>query len=805
MICIGSCRFLILFWFVWDCYPKKLKSKQKNNMTEKDLKPFQTHAAGELSALIQEFPSDRLKPRYDPDSGELLPLLLRLKAITGAGKTPILALLARQISNGIILWTTNRSSVIGQTKTNLLPGGKYASLLPENVTIHEIPEMTPLDWTNAMQSTTGLTILIATVASFNQDSDTLRIHKDLGNGVTYWKMLGGQGEEGRQRPLYVYYDEGHGATNNQFRRLRDLKPKAFLLASASPLPDEFNDLLPGKTIEERSESLEVRTAAVPTPEVVKAGLLKTRLYLMDCNTEMGDAVGEANSKWHEIWQKTRQNGISESPIACFIVNSTPRGVEVWRKLIDLGVPPGRIAVHLNKAGSVATEMYGPAHTLIDTYKDKKSPEQLKNEGYTHLIWNLTLREGWDEPMAYVAYIDDKGKSYNDMVQKIGRFVRQPDAKPFDDPDLNSAYFFFNVPDAEFESLIRNMQVEMTVEGYELIAVKSETRPSSSEEVPVKMPTTLPAFGAFFGENIEKLKKILLDAIPNYADEALKAKGKAEIRVFNIGNLSEEEQMRRIEERISSESIPIFDFVMAQLRMLDSRLSPEIFHGLTRQEPKLARRVQYGSEAMSDLQKRTIEIRQSLNEEFRLTWQGRHGDYNIKPFKMSSPNIKGVAEPMREKYQVRRYANAIHECYNGMNPFEVEVATALDTLTLPWCRNPERTGYGIPIAELGTGTMNFYPDFLLWAKDTIWAIDPKGSHLRDSAVLTKLYDVSDVSGGSFTPVRVALILQGQETLNDQGIWIRQNSKQGYTLVRRVGSKVRTQYFDTIYELVKTFNE
>ena len=96
------------------------------------------------------------------------------------------------------------------------------------------------------------------------------------------------------------------------------------------------------------------------------------------------------------------------------------------------------------------ERRGMTNGLIDTYKAKKAPEDLKAEGYTHLIWNLTLREGWDEPMAYVAYIDDKGRSTNDMVQKIGRFVRQPEAKPFDDPDLNSAYFYFNVSDQQFE-------------------------------------------------------------------------------------------------------------------------------------------------------------------------------------------------------------------------------------------------------------------------------------------------------------------------------------------------------------------
>ena len=42
-------------------------------------------------------------------------------------------------------------------------------------------------------------------------------------------------------------------------------------------------MLPGTTPDEKSASLELRTVPVPTQEVVAAGLLKTRLYLVDCN------------------------------------------------------------------------------------------------------------------------------------------------------------------------------------------------------------------------------------------------------------------------------------------------------------------------------------------------------------------------------------------------------------------------------------------------------------------------------------------------------------------------------------------
>lgn len=771
-------------------------------ITLKDLKPYQTQAADALAGMIQEYPSDRLKKKYDTETGELLPLLCRLRAITGAGKTPILALTAKQMGNAVILWTTNRGAIIAQTKANLSSGGKYAGLLPEGTDVHDLSEMGPEDWTETMGATTGLTILLATVASFNQDSDKLNIHKDR-NGTTHWKMLGGIGPDSRTRPLYVFYDEGHGATANQFRRLRELKPKAFLLASASPLPDEFNDMLPGETPDAKSASLELRTVPVPTQEVVAAGLLKTRLYLVDCNIAQSDAVAEANQRWQGLAEKfAAERG--EIPIACFIVNGTERGVDIWEDLVKLGVPPARIAVHLNGAEDVMKERRGMTNGLIDTYKGKKAPEDLKAEGYTHLIWNLTLREGWDEPMAYVAYLDDKGRSTNDMVQKIGRFVRQPEAKPFDDPDLNSAYFYFNVSDQEFETLLRDMQKEMTVDGYEVIAVKNAERPKTSRLVEPKLEKTLPAFDVNFGDNIKRVDSILLDDIVPYSPEFLQADGAVITRVVDTKNLVEEEALRTSERRDNNASVTVFNFLINKLTSWDKRFEGR-YNSKISEEAVMRQRLQFGSKAILDMAKRVSTVRDNLNAIFRLAWKGRHGGtYTIKPFNLVSPDITNVSELLRDKYRVRSYNNAVHAEYNGLNAFEVQVAEALDATGRTWCRNPSQTGYGIPIAEFGTETENFYPDFLLWTDKEIWAIDPKGNHLKEGAAQNKLFDVTGVTGVS-TPVRVALILQGSCTLTTQGVWVSDKKAAGFTLVRRIGAAVKTKPSMNLTDLIESFLE
>jgi len=775
----------------------------------KDLKTFQERAASELAAMIQEYPSDRFKPRFDPETGDRLPFLCRLRAITGAGKTPILALTAQHLRNGIVLWTTNRGAVISQTLANLRAGGKYSGLLPEGTQIYNLAEMTPLEWSQMIEAREGLTILLATVASFNQDGDNLKIHKKVGD-VTRWQMLSGDEavDERRARSLYVFYDEGHGATENQFRKLRELHPAAFTLASASPLPEDLADLLSGNSQEERQKALALRTVSVPTKEVVGTGLLKQRLYFVDCNTAKSDAIREANDKWASIAKKMKNH--SSVPIACFIVNETTRGVDIWEHLVALGVDPARIAVHLNGARDVMADRRGVVAPLIDTYSGRKpqdrSPEVLASAGYTHIIWNLTLREGWDEPLAYVAYLDSRGRSLVDIVQKIGRFVRQPNAKPFSDTDLNSAYFYFNVTDAAFSRIIEQTQEEMETDGYEVIPMVGARKPPASRSVPVKAPMSLTNLAPWFGDSIEDLDDILLNAVPLFADAALQSRGAFKTRVFEMREMKENVEKRSERSRATNDVVTPWEFLSAHLGAIDARIindSGTIFSARLKDEPRMRQQMQHGSEAMRILSNAIPNIRARLNDKFQLRGLGRHGIHVIQPFNLVSPDIESGHDGYREKYKVRKFKNALHGEYNGFNPFELDVAQALDRLGKPWCRNPVgRDGYKIPVQELGADSNWFYPDFLFWSKPSeVWAIDPKGKHLLDAAVPSKLMDLGGLP--DIKPrLQIAFLVEGQYVADQQGFFTRAG-RQGLTLVRRDSTKIKTIPLTDIDAAVKQF--
>lgn len=770
-----------------------------------DLKPFQERAASTLAGMIQEYPSAKFRPRFDPDTGERLPFLCRLRAITGAGKTPILALVAQHLKDGIVLWTTNRGAIISQTLQNLRPGGKYSALLPDGTQVFNLSEMTSMDWEQAMRATSGLTILLSTVAAFNQDSDNLRIHKRVG-GVTRWELLSGASAipGSRQRALYVFYDEGHGATENQFRKLREINPAAFALASASPLPQDLTDLLSGNSPEERSVSMSERTVAVSTQEVVAAGLLKQRLYFVDCNTAATDAIREANGKWQDLANKFRDS--KKTPIACFIVNDTMRGVDIWEQLIQLGVPAGKIAVHLNGARDVILDRRGTSTALIDTYTGRKaedrSPETLAAAGYTHIIWNLTLREGWDEPLAYVAYLDNKGRSAVDIVQKIGRFVRQPEAEPFTDPDLNAAYFYFNVTDESFTRIIEQTQKEMETEGYEIISMEAGRKPPSSRSVEVRMPMTLPSILPWFGDKIEELDSILLDNIPMFAESALHAAGSFKTRVFEMLELKEDVTLRSERHSNKNDIVTPWEFLSVRLGAIDSRIINDngtIFSAHLKEHEKLKQPMQHGSDAMASLMRAIQPIKEALNEKFMLRGL-RQATHDIKPFNLISPDIDTGNDLYRSKYKVRRFQHSLHAEYNGFNPFELEVAENLDLLGKPWCRNPVgSSGYKIPMQEIGSETIWFYPDFLLWTKpDEVWAIDPKGKHLAEAAVSHKLLDLGSLRDISPT-IRVAFMVEGSRSIDQQGTFGK-TGRDGYTLIRKFGVKTKAATFSAVDQMV-----
>ena len=287
-----------------------------------------------------------------------IPFLGQLKAVTGSGKTPILAQTVGSLGDGVALWTTRSSAVVEQTFANLT--GKYRALLPTGVTIlREIPSQTV--WRELIDGAVGLTIWILTVASWNEaDANSsngdarLRLRRpqpDWAGDGSPWDQL----RTDLKRPLWVVSDESHNQSAVQLDQLAALRPKGFFMASATPIVNDlFTKWAEALNAGAMTRSLfEAATVPVRTRDVVEANLLKTTIELIDYRSGAEESLDGALAALAKVDAAAKAEGASVTPRAIYVVerSNPPRGsseearpVAIWRHLRQRGVPAHEIAV-----------------------------------------------------------------------------------------------------------------------------------------------------------------------------------------------------------------------------------------------------------------------------------------------------------------------------------------------------------------------------------------------------------------------------------------------------------------------------
>lgn len=710
------------------------------------LLPFQAKAVDEVLTSLSTY-DGRLniypKGKSIPEElwGKPKPYLHRIKAITGAGKTPMLAAIASKLGECIILWTTARKAVIDQTTESLEE--KYKELLSTpGIDTHVISLDDLLssnsEWDKVINSQHGRTIITTTVGAFNQSQDNafLRIHK---GHPTPWEQLAMT-----KRPLYVLYDEGHNATDAQFDRLEDLRPKALIMASASQLSSSLYRWIPGENDKDKeSEVNDNRTTRVSTSDVVANGLLKKIIKIYDLETSNLDLLKEAVEKWRALSALTENKAI-----ACYIVDRTADGLDVWKNLVALNVDASSIAVHLTKASSAAKAAIKAGESAFSslraTYDEGLDPSSLRKHGYKHIIWNLSLEEGWDEPWAYIGYFYGEQTDPNKVVQRIGRLIRNPyksengqPAAPEED-ELRTISCFLRSENKLLKEIVEQLKVEMDTGGLDVISVKSPD-PKINVIVEECRTTELIPRLCINPDMIripQELKSTVFSA--SFSDEAKVGKGVKTIGSYEVGAEGLTGKPEEIPFGVPS---TIADVVKGYLELKDARLirsvgstggwiSPSFWD-----DQKLREKIYIGSSAYQQYRQRCdsfIDNRLDLLIEIVEDADA----YEVPPIRLINPDL-GVGDRQKLYYKRHFFKNSIHASYNGLNEFELEIAHALDRTGLTWCRNPSKVGYGIPLPRPSGSSSSFYPDFLLWKSGTIYFIESKGSHLLNEALCGKM--------------------------------------------------------------------
>ncbi|MFJ3208532.1 DEAD/DEAH box helicase [Streptomyces flaveolus] len=730
-----------------------------------------------------------------------VPFFQALGALTGSGKTIILADTVRQMaaalpSAPVILWISKAKVVVGQSYVNLAPGGKYNHLL-QNADVRQLAEYKPDD----VREMTSPMVLFATVGTFNQKDmaeGKLTIYRsdiDATEQSVWDALYDRQDGNGTRRPLFVVYDEAQNLSDQQTELLLRQEPDAFLVASATmTLPAQLAEDV--KRLKDSGRSDEWLATTVRSSAVVASGLVKSTLSLGGYRSPMEETISSMLADMRSAEQDAREHNLDISPKAIYVCKTNiladdafrrddPRQpfsrrqappILIWRYLTEhCNVQPQDIAVYAN----------------LDTHKDYPLPgefilfgrgendyQEFSEGRFRHIIFNLTLQEGWDDPETYFAYVDKSMESTVQITQIIGRVLRQPGATRYSPERLNTAHFYVRVDKNEtFNEVLSEVAKQLGSDAPEIKIVATRPGRPKPQEFAAKDQRKVPRTG-LDGQAAMKPIEDLLAGMIDFSGSSRNTAG--------IGGRLVVQQ--KVGES-NSEAGDWQDFQQANkvsarwvFHREVKRLYAQALNVVSTADSRFDVRVGIGSPAYKQIVDLAEKVVRAYVDNVTLVQR--------------KPNPYVVGSIMAREAELYRFANALHVGYDNLNPtLELPFAQALDAANVPWVRNTPKSGYGIPLVSIGD-TQNFYPDFILWAGNSVICVDTKGSHLLPLETDRKLLSVRPRSDGS-PKLLIRFVSDGKHTSDREKV-----SQDGFTVwgLKSNGTR-RPQHFGSLQATVE----
>lgn len=747
-----------------------------------ELKVFQSQAAQLIADRYAFFANHPDRPRK---GNKPRPFFQALSALTGAGKTPILAqavalMRGHFAKEPIVFWMSKAKSVVGQTFANF-SGGKYSEIV-EGFTVVNVGQLDP-----ALISDSSMPLLIlATTGLFNnkdQAEGTLNIYKqdqDLFGNQSPWERLIERSDNGERRPLIVVYDEGHNLSPQQTELLAELEPDAYLLASATlKLPDTFNKSVMQHIklwVDDASHSVDAFkslkaldehggpnvehfvTTSVESEKVVEAQLVKRAIQFDGTTSSMEQCLDELTSRLDVLQTEIDLRGLGFKPKAIYVcrTNIADDGekddhtkpfderqappIRIWKQLVEKGVDPKTIAIYANLS---FIEGNKPEELNLFSKSDSDFDDFTAGD-YQHIIFNLALQEGWDDPACYLAYIDKSMGSSIQVEQVIGRVLRQYGATHYDNALLNSAHFFLRVDDQSvFSDAIGLVKKKLQNEGAP-IEIVSNFGGSSSGAVDLHPKVGVDAPICHINVEADVAAKHiakLVTQFPTFAEGGVDAIAEAHSasQLLDLTNLDGEHNPPAWIAQGNTNPVRLRWLLNNALRGRSGRALAATKLTAT----KFDVRVQTHSNAHKHVELFAAEVVKTYFQHAELVYASED------PFQFGTMRVPKTA-PL--------FTNGLYERYHGFNRFEKLFAQAIDASGCLWHRNPSTGGFAIPLLSEGD-TSSFYPDFIVWSNGLLYCLDTKGGHLLSDAVARKLFDIQE--DGS-TKIRVRFVTEGTQS-------------------------------------------
>lgn len=727
-----------------------------------DLLPFQIQASTQIAERLEAYmqlPNIPMKTRTVP-----VPFYQGLSAITGGGKTLILADAVEQIRSHlaiepIVLWLSKGKVVVWQTYANLSTG-RYADLLG-GFDVKPLLDCTPDDVRDASR---GL-LLIATTGKFNQKDKEKGDRKIFRVGLddaeqSLWAMLRQRLSDKKQRrPFIIVYDEGHNLSDQQTGLLLELEPDAIIAASATSSVPEVLSYTIGRIKNDAKWKDEDFVTAVPSSAVVQSGLIKKHLMMGGYVTPMEVAVDDMLAEMNRAEQAITDLGLNFKPAAIYVSRTNTadgassaedaarpfkerlaRPILIWRYLTEeKGIDPLEIAVYCNLA--VKRDFPLPKSFNLFSGGDDDYENFIRGN-YRHIIFNLGLQEGWDDPRVAFAYIDKEMGSPDQVTQVVGRVLRQPGAEHYPAPILNTAHFYIRADEKKvFNTILDDVRKKMAVDLPDVsLSVRQSRNEGSRPYKPASKLKEVPTASIDTAKAFIPIKQIIDKMIDFRGESSSKTGGGSRIQVLQTIGSGEDITQEWVEVEHSNLVTVRWVFLRELQRFRkDAALLVDLENG------KFDARVEYHSDAADHIREIARKVAKAFIEHSEIVQNAL--DY---------PYV--VADISVNEERMELFRNSLHEGYSDLNGLELEFAKAIDKTRRVWCRNPSQGGYSIPLLDNGK-TKQFFPDFLVWADKKIVAIDTKGDHLITDDANRKLLHIRPVEEG-YADLVLRLVTEGK---------------------------------------------
>lgn len=711
-----------------------------------ELFQFQQEAASQIADRYVEYSSEPISFGRGANKRNV-PFYQSLSSITGSGKTAILAqavseIVAMSELPPVILWLSKGKVVVQQSYANLAAGGKYSHLLTD-ITVRLLSEYDPEDVANSQEAL----LYFATVGTFNQkdrENSNLRIFALDTDRIesTRWEALKGrQTAGGRRRPLIVVYDEAQNLSDQQTTLLLEQHPSAFLLASATlRFPAQFDNEVIQPLRSSAGYADEELITSVKSSTVVASGLVKGLISLDGINAPMEETISEMLIGLRDAEDAAAAENLNFLPKAIYVCNTNiladdagqsddPKQpfdqrqappITIWRYLTDeCGIPADEIAIYAD----LKTHKDFPLPSDFILFNGGESDyDDFVTGDFRHIIFNKTLQEGWDDPSVYFAYVDKTMESDVQITQVVGRVLRQPGATHYEADRLNTAHFFVRVDrNDSFASVVEEVRKGLGGDSPEVRILTSPPGSEAPVSMPVKQHLTVPRASINNAATVEPVKAVLAK-VHDYSSDTVNTRGVGRRRTVQqaIGSVqaadsewTDFEQSNRVSARwIFSREVarrykPALGVMSTDARLFDAKVG-------------------VGSSGFASI----ADYAKSAVEEYLR--------YAI--VKLLKPKPYAVGSMLVRRGGMETFNNALHEGYDNLNGLELPFARALDETGLTWVRNRSQTGYKIPLVTQGPTTW-FFPDFLVWAGETVICVDTKAAFMADEEARRKLLSVA----------------------------------------------------------------